>query len=292
MLFRSSSTLRFQGIARRPVGSLATTPNNDSFPGFDNYVTIPASGLCAGCVAPSYAFASSNTSVGDFVVPTGPGSSFPFIDPQTGKPDQSASSGLFCAYNTGKTTISLTVGLLTYQLPVTVTAGGFGPPCGTVVQAGVKPTIVTSVGTAPSTATPPPPAPAAAAATPAPLPPVPVPPPAPIAPAVPAVPAAQPPPAPVAIVPPPAGAVQPVPPGGATAQQPASAPRREKARKHASQSAYSIPPAGTDPTDWFFPAAAGVTLLTLLALGLAVGPAVRRRRSYAYVPVSSRRPER
>src|SRR5262249_27410144 len=120
---KRSSTLRFQGVGRRPVGSLATTPNNDSFPGFDNYVTIPASGLCAGCTAPSYIFASSNPSVGDFVVPTGPGSPFPFIDPLTGKPDQSANSGLFCAYNPGKTTISLTVRLLTYQLPVTVTAG-------------------------------------------------------------------------------------------------------------------------------------------------------------------------
>jgi hypothetical protein len=283
-----SSTLRFQGIGRRPIGSLATTPNSDSFPGFDNYVTIPASGLCAGCTPPSYTFASSNPSIGDFVVPSGSGSSFPFIDPQTGRPDQSSTSGLFCAYNSGKTVVSLTVGLLTYRLPVTVTAGGFGPPCGTVVQAGVPPVIVTSVGSAPSTATPPPPAPAPAAATPAPLPPLLAPPPAPapMPTPVPAPPA----PAPLAIVPPPAGVVQPVPPGGATAQQPASAPRREKARKHASQSAFSMRPAGNDPASWFYPATAAATLFSLLAVALGVGPAIRHRRSrsYAYEVVSSR----
>jgi hypothetical protein len=285
---KRSSTLRFQGIGRRPVGSLATTPTQDSFPGFDNYVTIPASGLCSGCVAPSYAFASSNTSVGDFVTPTASGSSFPFIDPMTGKPVPSASSGLFCAYNSGKTTISLTVGLLTYQLPVTVSGGGFGPPCGTAIQAGGKQVVVTSVGQAPSTATPSPPAPAPAAATPAPLPPVPVPPPVPVAPEAPVAPVPPAAPAPLAIVPPPAGVVQPVPPGGATAQQPASAPRREKARKHASQSAFSVRPAGVDAADWFYPATAGATLLSLLAVGLAAGPRLRRRRTYAYVQVSSR----
>src|SRR5262249_13369332 len=103
---KRSSTLRFQGIGRRPVGSLATTPNNDSFPGFDNYVTIPASGLCSGCTPPSYAFASSNPAVGDFVVPTASGSPVPLIDPITGKPDQSATSGLFCAYNSGTTNVT------------------------------------------------------------------------------------------------------------------------------------------------------------------------------------------
>ncbi|HKD93343.1 MAG TPA: Ig-like domain-containing protein, partial [Gaiellaceae bacterium] len=87
-----SSTLQFQGIGRRPVGSLATTPNNDTFPGFDNYVTIPASGLCSGCTPPAYVFASSNPSVGDFVTPSGSSSAFPFIDPKTGKPDQNPTS--------------------------------------------------------------------------------------------------------------------------------------------------------------------------------------------------------
>jgi hypothetical protein len=294
---KRSSTLRFQGIARRPVGSLATTPNDDSFPGFDNYVTIPASGLCGGCVAPSYVFASSNPAIGDFVVPSGTGSSFPFIDPVTGHPDRSSTSGLFCAFNSGTTVISLTVGLLTYQLPVTVTAGGSGPPCGTVPNPNAPPVVVTSHGVAPSAAAPSPPAPAPAAATPQPLPILPVLPPAPVAPAVPSSsPPAQLVPAPVAILPPPAPAGQPIPPGGAAApsvgQQPASAPRREKARKHASQSAFSVRPAGVNPSEWFYPAVSVVSVLTLLAVGLAVGPTVRRRRAYAYVPLWSRQRDR
>jgi photosystem II stability/assembly factor-like uncharacterized protein len=279
-----SSTLRFQGIARRPIGSLATTPAADTFPGFDNYVTIPASGLCAGCTPPSYTFASSKPAVGDFVVPSAPGSPVPFIDPQTGRPDQSAASGLFCGYNPGTTTITLTVGLLTYQLPVTVKSGGSGPPCGTVPNPASPPVVVTSVGAAPSTAAPAPPAPAPAAATPAPLPLVPVPLPAPFQSPTPAAP--QPiNPVPVAVVPPPATAGQPIPPGGAAAQQPGTAPRREKARKHASQSAFTVRPAGVDAETWFYPATAGATLFSILAAALALGPAVRRRRSHEYAPV-------
>src|SRR5215471_11123544 len=48
-----SFTLEFQAVARRPVGSLATTIADDSFPGFDSYVTIPPAG-CGGrtCIQP------------------------------------------------------------------------------------------------------------------------------------------------------------------------------------------------------------------------------------------------
>jgi hypothetical protein len=79
---------------------------------------------------------------------------------------------------------------------------------------------------------------------------------------------------------------QPIPPGGATApgtaQQPSSAPRREKARKSATQSAFAVRPAGVNAADWFFPATAGATLFVLLAAALAVGPSTRKRRSPAY----------
>jgi hypothetical protein len=53
----------------------------------------------------------------------------------------------------------------------------------------------------------------------------------------------------------------------------ATARREEKARKHASQSAYVLRPAGTSATDWFFPGLGVVTLLTLLlvAHGIARG---------------------
>jgi hypothetical protein len=293
---KRSSTLRFQGIARRPIGSLATTPNNDSFPGFDNYVTIPASGLCAGCTSPTYTFASSNPSVGDFVVPTATGSSFPLIDPVTGHPDQSPTSGLFCAYNSGTTTITLTAGLQTAQIPVTVTSGGSGPPCGTVFNPNVPPVVVTSVGANPTAAAPPPPAPAPASSAPAPLPILPVPPPAPVPSAPQTPPLPSPVPAQVAILPPPVPLAQPVPPGGATApgtaQQPASAPRRERARKHASQSAFVVRPAAVNAADWFFPATAGAAFFAILAAALAVGPSVRRRRSPAYAELSLRRRDR
>jgi hypothetical protein len=63
-------------------------------------------------------------------------------------------------------------------------------------------------------------------------------------------------------------------PGGVSVpgfgQAPASAPRREKARKHASQSAYAIRPAGTSGPDWFYPATGLVTFATLVLAAMAV----------------------
>jgi hypothetical protein len=79
----------------------------------------------------------------------------------------------------------------------------------------------------------------------------------------------------------PAPPIQPVPPGGAAvpgvSQATASAPRREKARKHASQSAYAVRPAGSTGFDWFFPAtgAATIAALLLVAIGLPFTPGRR-----------------
>src|SRR5262249_42945141 len=75
-----SFTLQFAAIGRRPVSSLATTPSDDSFPGFDSYVTIPASSCGASCIQPTYRFTSSDPTIGDFVVPSGPGSRVPQLD--------------------------------------------------------------------------------------------------------------------------------------------------------------------------------------------------------------------
>ena len=125
-----SSTLSFQAIARRPTGTIATTPADPSFPGYGQYVGIPSS-ACSGCIGPSYSFTSSDPVVGNFVVPSGPGSPYPKLS-ATGATTPSSSSGLFCAFNSGTTTVSVTSGLLTASLPVTVAAGGYGPPCGTV----------------------------------------------------------------------------------------------------------------------------------------------------------------
>jgi hypothetical protein len=70
---------------------------------------------------------------------------------------------------------------------------------------------------------------------------------------------------PPAIVPAATPPVEPIPPGsGGYAQSPSAAKRKEKAHKHASQSAFSVRPAGTSGPDWFFPAVGVTTLLALL----------------------------
>jgi hypothetical protein len=72
--------------------------------------------------------------------------------------------------------------------------------------------------------------------------------------------------------------VEPIPPGaGGFAQSPAAAERKEKARKQASQSAFTIRPAGTGGAEWFYVAVGFATLLALLlsARGLPAGPRPR-----------------
>jgi photosystem II stability/assembly factor-like uncharacterized protein len=309
-----SLTLRFEAIGRRPAGTLATRFGEEPpFPGYDNYVGIPAPS-CGGdpCVQPSYAFRSSDPTIGDFVLPNAPGSQFPKLD-AGGHPIGSSDSGLFCAYNSGSTTVSITAGLLSYSLPVTVKAGGFGAPCGTVFKAGVNPEIKvrseqtarrpngaaappapppaapSGAGPAPAPVPPPPPAPQPPAAVPPTPPPKPVATPAPPPPParVPAPPAAPPEPPPSllenagatpVLVPPVIPAIEPVPPGaGGFAQSPAAAKRREEARKHASQSAFTIRPSGATGAVWFY-LAVGVTTLLALALSARALPARPRPR--------------
>jgi hypothetical protein len=296
-----SSTLSFEAVGRRPAGSLATPPNDDGFPGFDNYVGIP-SASCASCVGPSYKFSSSDPTIGDFVVPSGPGSRFPKLDSK-GHPIASSTSGLFCGFNSGTTTISVTSGLLSSSLPVTVQPGDIGRPCGTVFRAGVGHIIVVprqnQVRQTPAssgTGAPPPPpaaAPVSAALPKVSLPPpphvaqAPAPAPAPVPHVQPAAPAPAPVPAapqPVAVpaipavaVPPIPPAVTPVPPGGATASAQAAARRKEKAQKHASQSAYATRPAGTPGSDWFYPAVGLVSVLAALLAAGSMRPGPRAR---------------
>jgi hypothetical protein len=119
-----------------------------------------------------------------------------------------------------------------------------------------------------------PPAPAPPPA--APKPPAPAPKPAPVEPPLPA-------PiesvgTPLAILPAATPPIEPIPPGaGGFAQSPAAAERKEKARKQASQSAFSIRPAGTSGAEWFYVAVGFATLLTLLlsARALPAGPRPR-----------------
>jgi hypothetical protein len=315
-----SQTLEFQAIARRPRGSLAVTRELagsafENLLGFDSFVPIPAPSCPAGtqCISPLYRFSSSDPTIGDFVEPSGPGSRFPRVS-SSGRTAPSSTSGLFCAYNGGTTTVSVTVGLLTASLPVTVRPGGFGPPCGTVGRAttarpprppaprvprlpgapAVAPALAPQVRITvprprPATPAPPAPLPRRAAAPPAPTP-------APPAdrrdPFVTPKEAAK---SPAPIVPPVLPAIPtPTPPGGASVfgQSPASAPRREKAHKHASQSAYRIRPAGVRAAQWFAPAVAAAGVLALLLAGAVMRPprnrpapaSLRAGRSRALVP--------
>jgi len=95
---------------------------------------------------------------------------------------------------------------------------------------------------------------------------------------------------PVVAVPVPPPVPQPIPPGGAAVpgQAPSPAPRREKARKHASQSAYSVPHAGSDRVVWFYGATGGMTILTLLLLAAGLQASPRRRTEPAFVQNETR----
>ena len=321
-----SLTLQFEAIGRRPAGTLATEASETpAFPGFDDYAEIPSPSCKprsekpgSACIEPSYSFTSSEPAVGDFVQPISAKSPFPALGP-TGHPIHSSTSGLFCAYNSGTTIVTITAGLLSYSLPVTVQPGGFGSPCGTVFKAGVGALQVihsTQAQRASKGAAAPPPPPSGAPATINPsIAAVPPPPPAlQPPPAVPPAPKPVPPPAqpapaqvepftptlvePVnpgaALVPPAAPAVEPIPPGG-TAQAPSAAERREKARKHASQSAsYTIRPAGVSGEVWFY---GGVGIATLLALmlsarGIPMGPRPRPAVLYERTTTDRRRRRR
>jgi hypothetical protein len=270
-----SQTLQFEAIARRPAGSLATIEEQSPpAPGYENYVAIPSSS-CGECVSASYAFTSSDPTIGNFVEASGPGSPYPKLDGH-GHPIPSAASGLFCAYNAGTTTVSITAGLLSYSLPVTVQPGGFGAPCGTVVPSYGLPVerVLTPRVRSPirGAAAPPPPPPSplsgalpahlALPPPPAPAPALAPPPPA-VKPPAPKPPAARPPariepaPTPVsepvavapAILPTPTPPVEPIPPGASGyAQSPSAAERREKAEKEASQSAFTTRPPVPRPT--------------------------------------------
>jgi hypothetical protein len=319
-----SSTLQFQAIGRRPPATIASTPLDPTFPGFDQYVSIPASN-CAGCIGPSYSFTSSNPVVGNFVAASAPGSPFPKLS-ATGATTASSTSGLFCAFNSGTTTVSVTSGLLTSSLTVTVAPGGYGPPCGTV-PGGTSTNVVTipgktiiKAGSNPGVLNPT--APLGQSAVRTPLPKIAVPPPPPAAvvavppPHLPAskhnpvhrptpipVPQAQQSPVPLPsqnvatpvvvppLIPP---AVTPVPPGGATVSAQATARREEKARKHASQSAYVIRPAGSVATDWFFPLVGGVSLLALLLVAAGLRPRPDSRLALVELrdPARTQRPDR
>jgi hypothetical protein len=137
-LLRRSQVALFQGLARRPAGGGEKITNSGDLIGEapEAYTAVPETCHGPGCGAflePAYTFTSSNPDIGDFVEPD-PSSTNPraaFHGPG-GKPVPDSSSGLFCAFNAGTTTVTVSSGGLSYSEPVTVQGGSVEQPCGTV----------------------------------------------------------------------------------------------------------------------------------------------------------------
>ncbi len=138
-LLRRSQVGLFEALARVPPSgrAISTTASGSVIVlGPQPYEPIPFNCQgpdCADHIPTEYTFASSKPDVGDFVaheassanphqVELGP-NKLPVPDPH---------SGLFCAYNEGTTTVSITTGGLTYSEPITVQGGSVQYPCGTV----------------------------------------------------------------------------------------------------------------------------------------------------------------
>ncbi|MEV4418353.1 lytic murein transglycosylase [Patulibacter sp. NPDC049589] len=137
-LLRRSSVSLFQGLARRPLGGslfhVGSSGFDDIYP--NPYVTVPQTcqgGDCNQFIPPAATFSSSNPDIGDFVRQD-PASTNPraVLQGGDGKPIPDGSSGLFCAFNSGTTTVTVTTGGLSSSAVVTVQAGSVAQPCGTV----------------------------------------------------------------------------------------------------------------------------------------------------------------
>jgi hypothetical protein len=289
-LLRRSQVALFQGLARRPTGGLELAggvgTSNSIAP--DPYVPIPETCIGSACsqfIAPEYTFTSSDPDIGDFVKqePSNP-NPLAVLQDHNGKPISDSHSGLFCAFNAGTTTVTLTTGGLTYSERVTVQAGSVAQPCGTVPLANPPAPEVRA-------AAPPPiaPAPASPPASPAPLAVV-APPPPPVAPV-----AVKPlppmvlhplPPTPflfrpvvavpliAAVLPPPPVLARPIPPSGAaTVSVPAVAPKEEQEDEEAVENARASMSAYRPAAEQRLPA---LSLLALIVLAAGAGTGIRR----------------
>jgi hypothetical protein len=283
-LLRRSQIALFRGLARRPAGGLelagGTGSSSDIAP--DPYVPIPETCIGAACaqfVAPEYTFASSHPDIGNFVAqePSNPNPRAVALGAD-GKPIPDPHSGLFCAFNAGTTTVSITTGGLTYSAQVTVQAGSVQQPCGTVPL--INPPATPVSAAAPVTPLPPASPPPS---SPAPLTLVPPPPPAPVS--VKPLPPPHPPPPPfffrpvpatplvAAVLPPPPVLARPIPPSGAaTVSVPAVAPKEEQEDEEAVENARANMVAYT-PEDPYLPTG---SLLALIVIAAGAGTGIRR----------------
>jgi hypothetical protein len=155
-LLRRSQAALFDGLARRPRSGNRAHNQSEGFE-TSPYIPVPSNCVgveCASGLFPEYSFSSSNTQIGDFVKPNlATGNPRAVELGPDGKPIHDPESGLFCAYNPGTTTVTISAGGLSYSLPVTVQAGSVREPCGTTPVTGLL---------VPQEATPPVPAPAPA----------------------------------------------------------------------------------------------------------------------------------
>jgi hypothetical protein len=342
-LLRRSQVALFEGLARIPQAGFELSGGGTEVAP-EPYVPIPEickGADCAQFIAPSYGFISSHPDFGGFVVPNpsianpravllGPGDKPIPDEPRNSKGEPTANgrfeenakgepinekgevvpraqSGLFCAYNAGTTTVSISAGGLEYSEPVTVQAGSVEQPCGTVplknpppASSGVK---VPATPVAPSS-TP------AATSTPASFAPPPPPPPAPVPPLVkhappvvrhiPALPVFFAPHAPLAgvgaaLLTAPPLAPRPIPPSGTSPVfQTAVAPEEEAEEEEATEGVHNM--AAYRPEDPNLPPVAPLALIMVAA---AAGVSVRRasrgsrtRRAHAFVHVTASAPRR
>jgi hypothetical protein len=138
-LLRRSQVGLFEALARIPESGRAISvagSGDVTFLGPEPYEPIPFDCQGANCVdqvQTDFTFTSSNPDIGDFVAHEAASA-----DPHqvqlgaNGRPLPDSHSGLFCAYNEGTTTVSITAGGLSYSEPVTVQGGSVEYPCGTV----------------------------------------------------------------------------------------------------------------------------------------------------------------
>ncbi len=251
ILLRRSEVALFQGLARRPRAGGNSEVNSGLPSQTGLYIPIPSNCLGPACppagngILPEYSFSSSNEEIGQFVEPNlAIHESHAVLQGPTGKPIPDSASGLFCAYNAGTTTVTISSGGLSASLPVTVQPGSVRQPCGTVPA---KPRAAADTPISP----PPPPPPPAGAGPVAPAsapPPVPLPAPPLIAPVPPVrlsvpkpppfVPLAAPAAPLLAFVPPPVPTpARPTPPSGTSAvTSPVEAAEKEEEQEEATES--------------------------------------------------------
>ena len=133
-LLRRSQVASFSALARRPRAG-NRSQNQVERPDTSPYIPIPSNCVgtaCANGLFPEYEFSSSNVEIGDFVKPNLASGEANAVLLEHEEPIHDPKSGLFCAYNSGTTIVTISTGGLSASLPVTVQAGSVRRPCGTV----------------------------------------------------------------------------------------------------------------------------------------------------------------